>query len=76
MLITRTDYFETPEGLKILESLESMSSSDEYVTQDSYTPQSEQLITFTEKHQQYIRKHPNINAQHYVSNLKIICRRR
>jgi hypothetical protein len=76
MFTAKVDYFETIDGLEILQALKSMARSEEYVTKESYTPHSEVLLTFVEKHQEFIRKHPNTNAQHYVSNLKIMCRRR
>lgn len=74
MFTAKVDYFETLEGQDILAQLEAMSLSDSYVTKESYIPHSVSLITFVHKHQEFIRKHPNTNAQHYVSNLKIMCR--
>ena len=76
MIGTKIDYFDTPEGLEILETLQGMSNSTEYITGESYTPHSDALLTFIEKHQDFIRKHPNTDATQYVSNLKIMCRRR
>lgn len=76
MFIAKVDFFETPEGTQVLELLEAMSTSEDYITDYSYSPHSEDLITFIEKHTQFLRKHPNTNALHYVSNLKIMCRRR
>ena len=76
MFVAKLDYFETPEGIEVLESLEDMAQSDEYFTHASYTPHSADLISFIEKHKEFIRKHPNTNAQHYVANLKIMCKRR
>lgn len=76
MAVAKVDYFETQDGQEILGLLQSMSSSEDYVTKDSYTPHSEALISFIDKHQDFIRKHPNTDAHHYVANLKIMCRRR
>ena len=76
MFTAKVDYFETVEGQDILEQLEAMSQSETYITKESYIPYSESLISFVNKHQEFIRKHPNTNAQHYVSNLKIMCRLR
>lgn len=76
MFVAKVDYFETVDGLEILKQLEAMCRSEEYITNDSYAPNSENLISFLDKHQEFIRKHPNTNAQHYVSNLKIMCRLR
>ena len=76
MFAPKVDYFETEIGQEILELLYIMVRSPDYITEDSYTPHSENLIPFIDKHQTYIRKHPNTNALHYVSNLKILYRRR
>lgn len=76
MFVSKVDYFETSEGIEILDILQLMNESEEYITEDSYSPHSEDLITFINKHQDFIRKHPKTNAQHYVANLKIMCRRR
>jgi hypothetical protein len=76
MIGTKTDYFDTPEGVEILEALQRMLDSTEYITGKSYTPHSDELLTFIEKHKDFIRKHPNTDATQYVSNLKIMCRRR
>ena len=76
MYAAKVDYFDTSAGLEILTQLEEMSVSELYITKDSYVPSSESLISFVHKHQEFIRKHPNTDAQHYVSNLKIMCRLR
>lgn len=80
MFASKIDYFETPDGIEIKELLLAMNSSDEYVTVDSYNPNSQMYalnaISFVEKHMEYIRKHPNLSATQYVSNLKIISRKR
>jgi hypothetical protein len=76
MFVAKMDYFETSEGLEVLEALKDMATSEEYFTYASYTPHSVDLISFIEKHKEFIRKHPNTNAQHYVANLKIMCKRR
>lgn len=76
MIGTKVDYFETSEGEEILEALQLMCDSTEYVTGESYSPHSESLLTFIQKHQDFIRKHPNTDARQYVSNLRIMCRKR
>lgn len=76
MLTPKIDFFETSDGLAIIEQLKAMCASEIYATKDSYSPHSDNPISFLEKHQDFIRKHPATNAHHYVANLKIMCRLR
>lgn len=76
MFVAKVDYFETDDGIEILHQLEAMCQSEEYITKDSYTPRFEHLISFLDKHQEYIRKHPNTDARQYVANLRLMYRLR
>lgn len=80
MQVSRKNYFDTIEGQEAKSALEAMSRSEDFVTGDSYSPNAEMYdentVTFVEKHMQYILKHPNLNVSHYLSNLKIMSKKR
>lgn len=75
----KQDFFETLEGEEIKSILVLIDDSEDYNSPPSYSPNTEMyednLIPFVEKHMAYIRSHPSVNAQQYVSNLKIISRK-
>lgn len=74
----KQDFFETPEGLAIRAKLEQIATSDQYQTQSSYSPNGElykdNLIPFVEKHLNYIRSRPQLDADKYIANLQILTR--
>jgi hypothetical protein len=54
--------------------LASMEQDDSYNTNRGFvrdTPQSEKRsVSFKELHMNYLKKHPKINPEHYLSNLR------
>lgn len=59
---------------EIDEILTEMETSDSYATKPGFvrdTPQDEKRsVSFKEVHLDYLRKHPKINPEHYLSNLR------
>ncbi|QQS18155.1 hypothetical protein IPL68_05985 [Candidatus Saccharibacteria bacterium] len=57
-----------------------MASDTTYITEAGYSPNSElypnHVIPFVEKHLEYLRTHPTTDPQHYLSNLRLMTRRR
>lgn len=76
----KQDYFDTPEGLEVKEILKSMSTDENYTTRASYSPNTEQysdnLIPFIDKHMSYLRRHPQVNPTQYISNLRLLTRKK
>jgi hypothetical protein len=72
----KTDFFETEEGQKIQQSLIEMALSSEYNTTSSYSPNTKEfpdnIAPFVGRHLDYLKNHPTINPQQYISNLKLM----
>lgn len=70
-MISKRPFIDQQEVEKILTDMEQDST---YNTNPGFvrdTPQSEKRsVTFTELHVDYLRKHPKINPEHYLSNLR------
>ncbi len=72
------DFFATEEGHKIKEQLHRMSEDESYTTGSSYIANTalypDNSISFVDKHVRYLKAHPSVNPQHYVSNLRLMTR--
>lgn len=70
--------YTTPE--QILAKLESMLADPNMITQDAYTPDTENYpdgrISFVEQHLRYLRTHKSVNPDHYISNLELMIKKR
>lgn len=59
---------------EISKSLEEMENDPIYRTKPGYvrdTPTSEKyLVSFSKKHLIYLQKHPKLNPEHYLANLR------
>ena len=73
-------FLESAEGIEIENTLRHMESDSAYMTESSYSANSDlypdNLISFVEKHMNYLRTHPATDPQHYVSNLRLMTRLR
>jgi len=76
----KQDFSQTEEGQKTKEALLKMEENPNFNTGSTYSANSEQypdnLITFTEKHMEYLRLHPRTNPSQYLANLRLITRLR
>lgn len=74
----RSDFITSEDGIKATEILNQMFLDDAYITQPSFSANSEKytdnLIPFIDKHLNYIQSHPSTNYEHYLSNLKLMTR--
>jgi hypothetical protein len=77
-LATRRDYANTEEGRAVQATLQKMATDASYNTTSSYASNTEQypdnLISFVEKHMNYLSTHPNQDAMMYIANLRLMTR--
>jgi hypothetical protein len=59
----------------IREDLEKMMSDPGFNTTSTYSPSSIDNVLFADKHLKYLSQHPNVNPQHYLSNLRLMTRK-
>ncbi len=57
-----------------LTQMESDSSINTKPAYDKYDHSPEKLLTFRDRHSDYLKKHPKVNPQHYLSNLRAVLR--
>lgn len=76
--IKRTNFFESSEGVEIKEILIEMAKDATFNTEQSYSANSslypDHIISFVDKHMNYINTHPSVDPQHYVANLRLMTR--
>lgn len=72
--------FETDEGALIVAELERMAKDAGYTTTSSYAANSDlypdNTISFVQKHKEYLRTHPATDPQMYLSNLRLMTRKK
>jgi hypothetical protein len=71
-------FLESEEAARIRESLLHMQTDSSFNTRPSYTANGvvypDNHMTFAEKHMHYLSEHQDVNAQHYLSNLRLMTR--
>lgn len=76
----RVNFLDSELGQLIRLALENMTTENMYNTASSYSPNSTEypnnLMPFVDKHMNYLNTHPNLDAQMYVSNLRLMTRSR
>lgn len=76
----KPDFFVTDAGNKAKQDLEAMEQNDSFNTPDCYTANTirypKNNMSFTEKHMDYLKNHPNTNPDQYIANLRLITRRK
>mgnify|MGYP001160619238 CR=1 FL=1 len=74
----RTGFLESEEGLAIRRVLESMATDSAYNTVSSYSANTakypDNVIPFTDKHMEYLSKHPHLELNAYIANVKLMTR--
>jgi hypothetical protein len=69
----RRDYLAGPE---IIQELKLMLEDDSYHTTKGYSIDTESYpdhdVPFIEHHMNYLRKHPQVDPEHYLSNLRLM----
>lgn len=74
------NFFETEAGKDFTQALREMALDKAFNTDPSFSANSvaypDGQIPFVNKHIEYLRTHPGIDPQHYLSNLRLMARRR
>ena len=72
----RTNFLDTEEAQVVKIELQEMLKNPKYATKDSYSADvvkyPSHSVGFVDKHMDYLQKHPNVNADYYLANLKLI----
>ena len=72
----RVSFFDSEEGIMIKNALNEMAGDNCYNTLDSYSANiiqnPDNLISFTDKHMNYLNSHPKIDPNKYISNLRLM----
>lgn len=76
----KLDFFATETGVQARIDLQAMEENDCFNTPECYTANTlrypKNSMSFTEKHMDYLQKHPNLNSNQYIANLRLITRSR
>lgn len=71
-------FSQTEAGTQALEALHAMCNKANYNTPSSYCSNSEAYPenqrSFVDKHMDYLSTHPDVNPNHYISNLRLMTR--
>lgn len=77
---TRPGFADTEEGKEIKAQLQQMESNSSFMTASSYSANTllypNNLISFADKHMEYLVKHPALEAAKYLANIKLMTRLR
>jgi hypothetical protein len=72
----RVSFFDSEEGTMVKDALDQMAKDSMYNTSDSYSANIVQnpdnLISFTNKHMNYLNSHPKIDPNQYIANLRLM----
>ena len=68
------------EEVEVIEALKRMESDPNLVTKSAYRANTiiwpDNRISFVESHLAYLKAHPNTNPRHYISNLRLMLRKK
>lgn len=67
-------YLDSEEAKIVCKELELMVESPDYNTETSYSPTSDERVSFVDKHTKYLSTHQTLDYRHYISNLKLMTR--
>lgn len=72
----RVSFFDSEEGIAVKDALDAMAKDKCYNTTDSYSANlarnPNNLISFTDKHMNYLNSHPKIDPGQYIANLRLM----
>lgn len=75
--IKAQDFLKSEEGMTIYNELLKMIDDANYNTESSFSPSAEDgVLLFIDKHMNYICTHLDMNANQYLSNLRLITKKR
>lgn len=74
----RKNFRDSEEGQDALHMLELMTNDSSYITPSSYSADSlkypDNLISFIDRHMNYLTAHPDLDAKKYIANLRLMAR--
>ena len=74
--LKRSGYLDTEEGEEVKRKLQLMADSSSYSTTSSYSPNTllypDNLVSFVDRHMNYLINHPSLNADEYLSNIRLM----
>lgn len=74
----RSNFFDSEEGIAAEQELQRMACDITYNTASSYSSNTAlyptNVMSFTDKHMQYLSAHPALDPQQYLANLRLITR--
>lgn len=74
----RDIFLESDEGKVIRRTLREMAVNSSYNTASTYTPNTlkypTNIISFVDRHIDYLSTHPNLEASKYIANIKLMTR--
>lgn len=72
--ISQQKFLDSEEATAIRKTLERMVDDPCFNTEATYTATLGEGWSFVDKHMKYLSEHPKLNAQHYLSNLRLMTR--
>ncbi len=76
----KVSLLDTPEGVVVKDALIVLEDDPAYITQPGYSSDLEKYpdnsVPFVEKHMSYLVSHPSVNPGMYLSNLRLMTRKR
>lgn len=80
LLQRRTNFLQTEEGQAFEHALRDMVADMAFLTPSSFsantTEHPDNMMSFIDKHIEYIVSHQHVNPEHYLSNLRLMTRKR
>jgi hypothetical protein len=74
----KTNFLESEEGIETRQTLQLMEESIYFNTTSVYTPDTlhhpDNLISFVDRHMNYLSCHPNLVPEQYIANIKLMIR--
>ncbi len=68
-------FFDSEVATMAKSELKMMDKDPQYNTQGTFSARyTSNLMPFVERHMKYLSEHPKLDAQHYLSNLKLMTR--
>lgn len=77
-MTNRPHFSDTDEGRYVRSQLLAMVADEAFMTESTYSANAmlhpDKVITFVDKHMEYLRLHPAVDLHHYLSNLRLMSR--
>lgn len=76
----KSNFLESQEGIEAKKMLQAMVADDTFITKPSYSANSKRYpdnsMPFIDKHLDFLRNNTSTDPRHYLSNLRLITRKR